>query len=160
MATDEEIHVFVDENRELIERMMAAQRESAETAKSIGKEVIKFGFKSSYVAADITKRKSEEFLVAVYRMLTDPEAQRHFMVSGLEFLAGLNAMAKNAPMPEFLREAAAGAQNNARAAACMTNENCPLKAGTRAEAPAEEGPREETPAVRTEALPDKAEDTQ
>ena len=35
MATDEEIHKFVNDNRELVERMMAVQKENAEMAKAM-----------------------------------------------------------------------------------------------------------------------------
>ncbi len=166
MATDEEINRFVNDNRELVERMMAVQKENAEMAKAIGKDVIKLGFESTYIAADFARRKSEEFFVKTYKMITNPEVQRHFMASGLEFLAGLTALAENAPMPSFMREAAVGVQKNARAAACTVNENCPAKAkriqASAEETPAEEAPSEEvsTVEIRSEPEPAKAESAQ
>ncbi|MBQ7620922.1 MAG: hypothetical protein IJV02_00715 [Candidatus Methanomethylophilaceae archaeon] len=156
MATDEEIHKFVNDNRELVERMMTVQKENAEMAKAIGKDVIKLGFESTYIAADFARRKSEEFFVRTYKMITNPEVQRHFMASGLEFLAGLTALAENAPMPSFMREAAVGVQKNARAAACMINEDCPAKA-KRIDAPSEEVSAVE---IRSEPEPAKAESAQ
>ena len=59
-------------------------------------------------------------------------------------------------MPSFMREAAVGVQKNARAAACMINEDCPAKA-KRIDAPSEEVSAVE---IRSEPEPAKAESAQ
>ena len=159
MATDEEIHKFVNDNRELVEKMMAVQKENVEMTKSVGKDVIKMGFESTYMAAEFARKKSEEFFVTTYKMITNPEVQRHFMASGLEFLAGLTALAESAPMPDFVKSAASDMQKNARLEACKANEDCPVKTAmkVRAEKLAERVPELESPAEPEPAKTETAE---
>ena len=104
MVTDKDIDRFVTDNRELIERMMAAQREKA-------------------------RSKSEKVLDSTYAIITDPELQMHFITAGLEIIAGLSAIVQLSIMPERMKEAAMGFENSMRAAACKANENCPAKTG-------------------------------
>ena len=61
MATDEEIERFVTENRELVERLMASQKDKVEAAKEAGRDVARFGAISTYYAAEYARKKSEEF---------------------------------------------------------------------------------------------------
>jgi hypothetical protein len=108
MATDEEIERFVTDNREIIGRMMDSQRGNARAAE--------------------LSRRSEEFFVSVYSMFADPEVQRHFMASGLEFIEGMKVLIGNAPVPGFVRTAATDFGRSARTMACRANKDCPAKA--------------------------------
>jgi len=123
MATDEDIQRFVSENREMVERMMKVQKDSLRMASGMGKEAIE----SSRKAAEFARDRSEEFVRTTYGMISSPEVQRHFMTAGMEFLAGLTAMAGLAPVPGFMKDAASDFERNARAAACKANESCPMR---------------------------------
>ena len=53
--------------------------------------------------------------------------QRHFMSAGLEFLAGLTALADCIPSPEFMKGMATDFEKNLRQAACRMNQECPAR---------------------------------
>ncbi len=127
MATDEEIERFVTENRELVERLMASQKDKVEAAKEAGRDVARFGAISTYYAAEYARKKSEEFFVATYKTIANPDVQRHFMASSLEFLAGLTALAESAPMPSYVKDVAQDFEKNMKSAACKANKDCPAK---------------------------------
>jgi len=140
MATDEEIDRFVADNRELIERMMHTQKEGIQAASEIGKEMTTTAIESTIMAADIVRKQSEEFVKSTYRTITNPIVQRHFMNAGLEFIAGLSALAEAAPMPGVMKDTARDFERNLKSAACRANKDCPAKVKA---APAEEKPAEE-----------------
>jgi hypothetical protein len=140
MATDEEIEQFVNENRELVERMMKAHRESFETLSDMNRQATEEAFETTYRAAEMARQRSEEFFKATVGTIASPVVQRHFMNASLEFLAGLTAIAETAPFPDFVRDAADDIQKTARQTACRRNEDCPFK---------------NPPEVEVEAAPDE-----
>ena len=126
MTADEDIERFVKENRELVERMMRVRRDNIQTASELGKDAII----SSRKAAEFVRTRSEDLARAAYGMVSDPTVQGHFIRAGMEFMAGLTALAKVAPVPDFMKGAAADLQKNARSVACRFNEDCPARAVT------------------------------
>ncbi|AMK13411.1 hypothetical protein AUP07_0355 [methanogenic archaeon mixed culture ISO4-G1] len=127
MVTDEEISKFVGENRELIERIMKIQQESARETARLAKEMAEGAVDSTKVAAERAAKKSEEFFKATFETITNPVVQEHFLTAGLELIAGLSAMAEIAPIPDFMKEAAGDFEKEARKAACNANKDCPAK---------------------------------
>ena len=128
MATDEEIDRFVTDNKELIDRIMAIQREGVELAKILGKDTVKAGMESTSIAAKAVRKKGGKYFTATYEILTDSEIQKHFITSGLEFVAGFIALTEASPLPDCVKDAVTGFEKNMRAAACRANRNCPAKA--------------------------------
>jgi hypothetical protein len=113
MVTDEDLDRFVRENREFIERMMSSRSEDL--------------FRMPAAAAELTKIKSEKFFRETAEALANPEVQKHFMMAGLEFMAGLSALVKMSPLPDYVKEAASETESNVRQTACMNNKDCPVK---------------------------------
>ena len=134
MVTDEEINKFVGENRELIERIMKVQQESAKETVRLAKEMAEGAVDSTKVAAEKVAKKSEEFFKVTIETITNPVVQEHFMTAGLELIAGLSAMAELAPVPDFMKEAAADFEKEAKKAACKANKDCPAKTTKKAKA--------------------------
>ena len=127
MATDEEIDKFVAENRELIERMMLTQKDNLERTTEIGREFTLTAIESTFVAAELVRKKSEDFVRSTYESITNPVVQRHFMSAGLEFLAGLSTLVEAAPIPSVVKDTAHDFEKNLKTSACRANENCPAK---------------------------------
>lgn len=121
MATDEEIDSFVAQNRELIERMMRIQKESFD---GIEEDESVRGVRD---AARLVREKSEEFFRNTYVTITSPEVQKHFMTASMEFLAGLNAIADAAPLPDYVKEGMDNVRKAGRQASCRVNTDCPNK---------------------------------
>lgn len=128
MVTDEEIDRFVADNRDLIERMMEVQLENARTVSLFGRDLAVQMSESAVEAASMARERTEEFLRETLDTIGDPVVQRHFIDAGMEFLAGLTALAEAAPMPDFVRTAASDFKSNVRSAACRANKDCPARA--------------------------------
>ena len=122
MATDEEIDSFVAQNRELIERMMRIQKESFDEIEAADESA-----RSVKDAARLVREKSEEFFRNTYITITSPEVQKHFMTASMEFLAGLNAIADAAPLPDYVKEGMDNVRKAGRQASCRVNTDCPNK---------------------------------
>jgi hypothetical protein len=145
MATDEEIDRFVTENRALIEKVMAAQketidrmvevqREGMQTQAEIGREAAKDAYSNVAETAEFVRQKSEDFFNATCEMITNPVVQKHFMTSSVEFLAGLTTLIEVAPIPDFVKVAASEFDKNMKQTACKANDACPAKNQQKAEA--------------------------
>ena len=127
MSTDEEIQTFVQENRELVVKMMNLQKEALEKTVAVGSEITKDAMESTKEAAEFARDRSIDFFNATAEMITSPVVQKHFMTASIEFIAGLTAMAELAPVPAFMKEAASDFDKNFKQAACKANERCPAK---------------------------------
>ena len=77
---DIDIEQFVKENREKIEEILKAQKEK--------------------------NTETEETLKGVFATLMKPEIQRHFLRAGIEVLSGIEAMLRNVPMSDEMKEKA------------------------------------------------------
>ncbi|MBQ8180238.1 MAG: hypothetical protein IJ026_07380 [Candidatus Methanomethylophilaceae archaeon] len=132
---EEEFQRFVKQNRDLIERMMALQKEAVKgvvtDAASMGRDLTHDAVSLASEttgkmreSADATKEKAEEFARTTYGMFTDPTVQKHFMTMGMEFMMGLSAMMQKAPMPDFMKDAASGMEQNWKQSACRNNDEC------------------------------------
>ncbi len=127
MATEEEINKFVEENKELIERMMKIRSDFSSTRQA-GKDLAISAVENTAAAAAAARSKSEEFFKDTVSTITDPVVQRHFMNASLEFLEGLSTLVAIAPIPDFVKDAASSIEKNARNTACKANKDCPNKA--------------------------------
>lgn len=113
MVTDEDLDRFVSDNRDFIERIMSSRREDL--------------FRMPAAAAELTRIRGERFFRETAEALANSDVQRHFMMAGLEFLAGLSVLIQNSPLPEYVKKAANETEFNARQTACMNNKDCPAK---------------------------------
>lgn len=120
MGTEEDFQRFVEENRDLIEKMMALQKDGTIEIVSAGRDAAH----EAERAAEEAKRRAEDFAKATYSMFTDPEVQRHFMAMGMELFMGISTMMQKAPVPDFIKETAEGTERSWRSTACRTNEDC------------------------------------
>lgn len=127
MPTDEEFQEFIRQNKELIEKMMEAQKESPIPSREVRMEIAEDARENTIAAAKLAKDKTEDFVSTTYHMLTDAEVQKHFMTMGMEFIAGLSAMVDKAPIPDKIKNAASDLEKNAKTAACKNNKDCPAK---------------------------------
>lgn len=125
--SEEEFQAFIKKNRELIESMMSLQKEAAVSAASAGRDMAHEAASDAAEVADKARQKAEEFVQTTYSMATDPEVQRHFMNMGMEFMAGVSTLMKKAPMPDFVKDAAAGTEQTWKQSACRNNEECAAK---------------------------------
>lgn len=127
MATDEEIDRFVAENREFIEKMMAVQKENFEKTSELNREMTDEAIKNTKEAAEIARKKSEEFFKATVDTIASPVVQKHFITASMEFLSGLSAMVEISPLPDYIKTAASDMEKNVKQAACKNNKDCPVK---------------------------------
>lgn len=142
-GTEEEFRRFVEENRDLIERMMDLQREGAADLASAGRDTLKEAVRSREAAAEEARARAEEFAREAYSMFTDPEVQRHFMAMGMELIMGISAMMQRAPVPDFVKDAAGTTERTWKTSACRANEDCGARKGPqRVEVSTSEGPTE------------------
>lgn len=127
MATDEEIAKFVNENKELVEKMMSMQKDNLQRTAELGKEMTIAAVEATVLVAEYARHKSEEFIKASFEMLTSPEVQKHFITAGMEVIAGLSMMATLAPVPSIMKGAVTDIEKNIKQTACRNNEDCPVK---------------------------------
>lgn len=126
-GSEEEFQKFISENRELIESLMALQKDGIVSVASAGRDAAHAVAGSIEHANDSAKAKGEEMFKATYSMFMDPEVQRHFMAMGMEFMMGLSAMMQRAPVPEFVRDAAESTEQTWKKSACSANDQCGAK---------------------------------
>jgi len=127
MTTDEQIQSFVDQNRDLVIRMMSIQKDTLDKTVTVGRSMAKDTFENTREVAGIARRRGAEFFGATAAMFTSPTVQRHFINASMEFVAGLTAMAELAPVPDYMKTAATDFEKNFKQAACRANEHCPAK---------------------------------
>ena len=121
---EEEFQHFVKQNRSLIEQMMNLQREAAASALQTGRTITHEVADTAKETMDSARAKTEEFVSTTYNMFTDPQVQKHFMTMGMEFMMGLSEMMQKAPMPDFMKDAASGMEQNWKQSACKNNDEC------------------------------------
>ena len=147
--SDEEIQKFVEENRDIIEVLMARRDARDEADADDIKE--KAGAKRSRIQEDMGRvrdraddtryRLEEDIEWARYRVdqnrermegafretyeaFTDPEVQKHFMTMGLNFIMGMSAFMRKMPGPDFVKEAASDMETSWKKASCSSNTEC------------------------------------
>ncbi len=123
VGTEEEFRDFIRKNRDLIEKIMALQKEGVIEIASVGREATR----EAAVSVDAAKQRTEDFARAAYSMFTDPEVQRHFMAMCMELFMGLSAMMQKAPVPDFVKETAGSTERAWKSSACRTNDECGAK---------------------------------
>ncbi len=123
-SSEEEFQSFIKENRELIESLMALQKEGMISVASAGRDAAHSMVGSIEHANEAAKEKGEELFKATYSMFMDPEVQRHFMTMGMEFMMGLSAMMQRAPIPDSIRDAAMSTEQTWKKSACAANDQC------------------------------------
>ncbi len=131
MASEEEFEAFVKQNRDLIERMIELQKDSAREFVGAERTIAREAAEHVMGYADHGRARAEDAARTLYQTVTDPEVQRHFMNMGMEFFMGMSAIMARAPMPEFMRDGIASTESSFRSAACRSNEDC----GARGTAP-------------------------
>jgi len=108
MSTDEILEFLVRTQREKIEGMLNAQKETMENVFSAQKETMENMFSAQKGAfkekMGPAKEKFDDTMKGFVSMIMNPEIQKHFVRSGIEFLSGIEEMIKNVPMPEFMKE--------------------------------------------------------
>jgi hypothetical protein len=78
---DTDIEQFVKDNREKIEEILArAEKDPG--------------------------RKVEDAMKKVFAALMSPEVQKHFLRAGLEAISGIEAIVRNIPVPDKMKDAA------------------------------------------------------
>lgn len=126
--SEEEFQTFVRDNKDLIERMIQLQKGAAVETLSVGREFAHDARNLAEESADRARQRTEEAIGAAYSMFMDPEVQRHFMTMGMELVMGITTMMQKAPIPDFVKNAAADSEKNFRDTACRTNEDCARRA--------------------------------
>lgn len=121
--TDPELEQFIRENRDMIERLLKEE-------KTLFKEFFNEEKASIEEIAEEQKKKAREAAQGVFNMFTDPEVQKHFMTMGMEFMMGMNALMRAAPMPDIVKDMAEKADEARKGASenfCDTNPDCKKK---------------------------------
>ncbi len=146
--SDEEVQKFVEENRDIIEMLMA-RKESSEEAGAHDKERARRyrvdaeeGINRARERADSSRSRFEEDILwardradesrdrmegafrDTYEAFTDPEVQKHFMTMGLNFMMGMSALMQRMPGPDFMKDAASGMESSWKKASCSSNADC------------------------------------
>ena len=93
MTMDEILEWIVRTQKDKIEGIINKQKETFKEQKETFKEQMA-----------PKKEKIDETMKGFMSMLLNPEIQKHFVRSGIEFLSGIEELIKNAPMPEFMKE--------------------------------------------------------
>jgi hypothetical protein len=83
---DIDIEEFVKKNREKIESILKEQKGS---------------FREKF---EPQKEKVEDAMKGVLSLFLDPKIQIHFIRAGMEFLHGVEAIVKKAPLPDDIKE--------------------------------------------------------
>jgi len=100
---------FVKKNREMIEAILKTQKEKAGSQ----------------------KKKAEETMDGLLGLILNPEIQRHFVKAGMEFLAGIEGLLRNAPFPDKMKETVGKACDAKDAfmkdVVCEENPDCKIK---------------------------------
>lgn len=120
---DPELEEFFRNNKDMIERLLLGGldtfKETYDEEKTMMEEL-----------AEKQKEKAKEAAQGVVNMITDPDVQKHFMAMGFEFIMGMSALMKAAPMPETIRDMAAKAEEMRKTASdnfCQSNPDCSKK---------------------------------
>ena len=129
--SEEEFQTFVNENKDLIERMIQLQKGVAVETLSVGREFAHETKDLAEESAAKAKQKADEALGAAYNMFMDPDVQRHFMTMGMEFFMGMATMMQKAPLPDFVKNAASDSEKNMKDVACRANTDCSAKKATK-----------------------------
>jgi hypothetical protein len=108
--SDPEMEAFFRENRKMLEKILAEERDllmkAARAEKARAEEFIGDKREKARAAAS-------DFASAI----CDPEVQRHFASAGIELFLGISALAHAAPMPGRVREFMEGAERQAKKSA-------------------------------------------
>lgn len=122
---------FAREQTEYAAKFAKEQTEEAaakaKVAAEYAKEKADYAREQTEEAAKFAKEKTEDFMKTTYNMINDPTVQKHFMSMGIEFMAGLSELMQKAPAPDFVKDAAAGMEQNWKQSTCRKNDQCAAK---------------------------------
>ena len=82
----EELEKIIKEQKEMIDKLINAQKSS---------------FKEKI---EPKKEKVDDAMKAMFSIFTNKEVQRHFVKAGVEFLSGIEALIKAVPVPDNVKE--------------------------------------------------------
>ncbi len=127
MTSEEEFEAFVARNRDLIENLMAMQKDAAGEFVNKERALAKDVYTYSRGFADQGKVHAEEIARSVFGALTDPEVQRHVMNMGMEFFMAMSALMSKVPAPDFVRDGYDTTRSNMMDSVCRANTECGVK---------------------------------
>jgi vacuolar-type H+-ATPase subunit E/Vma4 len=115
-----------DNNTEELERMIKEQREMIE--KLI--EAQKASFKET---TEPKKERAEDAMKAILSIIANKDIQKHFVKAGMEFLSGIEEIIKAVPFPDSVKEkmdkASEAKDEFVRGVVCELNPVCKQKTG-------------------------------
>jgi len=111
---DPELEKFFKENKEMMKRLFEEERTIAERLLREEKERFKRTFEEEQAKAEKyaeeEKKKAKDTAQGIFNAFTDPEVQRHFMVMGMEFMMGMDALFRAMPFPDSIKDMAKKAE--------------------------------------------------
>jgi hypothetical protein len=113
MSTDEILEYLVRTEKDKVEKILKAQKETVKE---------KLGPR---------KDRAEDAFRSLVAMFLNPDIQKHFVKAGMEILSGVEEAIKVMPMPDFVKEAM-GKASDAKDAimkdvVCDSNPHCKVK---------------------------------
>jgi hypothetical protein len=148
---NEDIVKFITENKEMVEKILTAEREKTVAAMESGnispKEFLEYHGAGARDAisgekamvkelAHSQKERAEMLVEGAMSMITNPDFQKHAISAGLEMLLALDSLIKAAPLPEFAKDFAERARSTGdvvQQTYCDMNGSCKAKAKTEVE---------------------------
>ncbi|MCL2317746.1 MAG: hypothetical protein FWC44_01625 [Methanomassiliicoccaceae archaeon] len=107
---DPELEKFLKENKEMLKRIFGEEKEILEKFLNEEKEYFKGMFEEEQSRAEEffseKKHKAKETAEDVFKALSDPDVQKHFMKMGIEFMMAMSALMKVMPFPDFMKDMA------------------------------------------------------
>jgi len=82
----EELEKIIKEQKEMIDKLINAQKAS---------------FKETF---EPKKEKVDDAMKAMFSIITNKEIQRHFVKAGVEFLSGIEELIRAVPVPDNVKE--------------------------------------------------------
>ena len=120
--SDEDFVAFINANKERMESLMGED-------KSV-KEYLKNSAKKAQAKIEETNEEIEHTFKRVFDAVFSPEVQKHVVGAGIEMMLGFNAFLKAIPVPDKVQpyiDKVVEARENASAAYCAKNPDCPRK---------------------------------
>ena len=120
--SDEEFIEFINANKERMQALMGED----EGVKSY----LKMTAKNTKAKIEKVEDKTEDTVKRIFNAFFSEDVQKHMIGAGVEFVLGLNALAKAMPVPERAQDAVdkiSEVKENASKAYCAKNPDCPRK---------------------------------
>ena len=120
--SDEEFIAFINANKERMKALMGEDEGVKAYLKGTAKKA-----KSKVEEAE---EKTEDTVKRIFNALFSEDVQKHMIGAGVEFVLGLNALAKAMPVPERAQDAVdkiSEVRENVSKTYCAKNPDCPRK---------------------------------